>query len=618
MILEHHSSSSDPYYLSWCGSRYSYYNIGGYPTVMFDGLTRVVGAGSCEGAANNYRTRINNRLEDCNYVSPLRIEGYWEVIGTAFNAHATITLEDPATLENLRVYLFAQEQRIEYGGQQYNHVTRAVYETSATLQNPGEDVTVDRTWGIPGGWDPDNLTAAVIIQNTTTKEIYQGADLEERRAYHFEYDTPTTASIPEGIGTAEFIGTLRNTGGLTDDVTVTLDSNFGWEAQFQVEGVAGWHVDPVVVQLADGETATVTLQVSTDDEMRIGDGLMAFDSGNTGLHEEHGVLLFNGSPAILMVDADNYFKSEEVIITEALDANQLLYTHWDVTGEHTLELPSFDEMNGYDIVLWHAGWSAYSRFTDVEALSVKEFMDNGGHFILSSSQALNDLTAGAFTSDYLGVGSWELDVDPLSATGVAGDPISDGMAYDLTYPTIYTKGDKIIPSASGTVIFTSELDDGIAVRCGNRAGRSVFFAFGLNGIEAGLEDPNNITTLVRRSIEWVMPEVGQDVAEGEFVLTPSTIGSIAPNPMSLRQGAGTTTIRMQLSASAAKSPASLDLLDLNGRLVRNLASGNLPSGTATATWDGRDLNGRPVGAGVYYARLTTADGMHSARLVVLH
>jgi hypothetical protein len=63
--------------------------------------------------------------------------------------------------------------------------------------------------------------------------------------------------------------------------------------------------------------------------------------------------------------------------------------------------------------------------------------------------------------------------------------------------------------------------------------------------------------------------------------------------------------------------ARLDVFDLNGRVVRQLAHRELPAGATIERWDLRDDSGRRVTPGVYYARLVTSRGAHSVRLVTL-
>jgi len=90
---------------------------------------------------------------------------------------------------------------------------------------------------------------------------------------------------------------------------------------------------------------------------------------------------------------------------------------------------------------------------------------------------------------------------------------------------------------------------------------------------------------------------------------PATL-RIAPNPMR-----AATQIHYQ---AAAPRPGQLAILDLEGRLVRQLHRGQLPAGRVSWQWDRRDERGRPVASGTYFVRLTTEGGARTERLVLLH
>jgi flagellar hook assembly protein FlgD len=109
----------------------------------------------------------------------------------------------------------------------------------------------------------------------------------------------------------------------------------------------------------------------------------------------------------------------------------------------------------------------------------------------------------------------------------------------------------------------------------------------------------------------------QAADEQPLVSLPSQIWAIEPNPFTFNQGHGSATIRLSISDRAAHAPLALELVDLNGRLVRNLGRDHVQAGNLNVAWDGRDDAGRPVGAGMYYLRLITAEGRSSARVVVL-
>ena len=59
----------------------------------------------------------------------------------------------------------------------------------------------------------------------------------------------------------------------------------------------------------------------------------------------------------------------------------------------------------------------------------------------------------------------------------------------------------------------------------------------------------------------------------------------------------------------------LDVFDVRGRRVRSLLDGPQTAGVHRATWDGRDGEGRPMAAGIYFVRLFTPQGERSLRIV---
>jgi subtilisin family serine protease len=84
----------------------------------------------------------------------------------------------------------------------------------------------------------------------------------------------------------------------------------------------------------------------------------------------------------------------------------------------------------------------------------------------------------------------------------------------------------------------------------------------------------------------------------------------APNPFG-----GSTTLAFSLERAQT---ATLEVLDLSGRRVALPASGFLSQGRHEVTWDGTDVNHRPVAAGIYFYRLITEDAVFTRRMVFLH
>ncbi len=83
----------------------------------------------------------------------------------------------------------------------------------------------------------------------------------------------------------------------------------------------------------------------------------------------------------------------------------------------------------------------------------------------------------------------------------------------------------------------------------------------------------------------------------------------SPNPL-------TTSTRFRFGLSRAQA-VQLLIHDAAGRRVATLLDADLPAGSHSRTWDGRDDAGRPQPAGVYWARLRGTDRDERSRLVLL-
>ncbi len=99
------------------------------------------------------------------------------------------------------------------------------------------------------------------------------------------------------------------------------------------------------------------------------------------------------------------------------------------------------------------------------------------------------------------------------------------------------------------------------------------------------------------------------------VLRP-TLLPMRPNPVMGSAGglAGGATIRFALPAAA---DVELTLHDATGRLVRTLASGEMPVGENAVQWDGRDGHGAQVPAGTYYCRMAAGEEVQTRKLTLI-
>ena len=85
----------------------------------------------------------------------------------------------------------------------------------------------------------------------------------------------------------------------------------------------------------------------------------------------------------------------------------------------------------------------------------------------------------------------------------------------------------------------------------------------------------------------------------------------SPNPLAAGRSG---RVRFSL---ANESKATLDLFDLQGRLVKTLFNGSGKAGNNEVTWDGTDASGRYVPSGLYFYHLRALDVDLTKKMVVV-
>lgn len=108
---------------------------------------------------------------------------------------------------------------------------------------------------------------------------------------------------------------------------------------------------------------------------------------------------------------------------------------------------------------------------------------------------------------------------------------------------------------------------------------------------------------------------GESLLLGEA--TFGTMRPLAAGPLPYRGGRMQITFSTGGGLGGGPGTAEVALFDLQGRLVRTLASGSYPAGVRTVEWNGRDDGGRPVGSGVYFLQSAGAGERHSLKFVVV-
>jgi len=110
-------------------------------------------------------------------------------------------------------------------------------------------------------------------------------------------------------------------------------------------------------------------------------------------------------------------------------------------------------------------------------------------------------------------------------------------------------------------------------------------------------------------IEELTGEDGGVQSAGPTGMLVTGLRRFTPNPF-----ARTTAINYELACSG---PVALTVHDVSGRLVRRLEAGPRSVGRHDARWDGTDVRGRRVPAGVYFVRLSADGKVMTGRLTLV-
>ena len=156
-------------------ARDAWYRINGYPTVWFDGWENVIGA----YPPDNY-TYFNFKMKKrVPYPSNFEVSVVLNEIGNnTLRAHSTIEILQGNSDENLAAFVVLTESDLPSpGNENQNFVARKVYPdamgrpldfSAQTIHSWDTDISIEPDYDIK------NCEIVVFIQNTDTKEIYQG------------------------------------------------------------------------------------------------------------------------------------------------------------------------------------------------------------------------------------------------------------------------------------------------------------------------------------------------------------------------------------------------------------------------------------------------------------
>ena len=282
-IAYHPSTSNDPYYTAVSATRMSYYAVSGYPTARLDGDYAVVGGVHTGTMYPTYRQFFDTRKL---VASPLEIDASCTFDSTSRATHLDVMIRNTTGASvSGQFHVVVIENHIYHPWQGLDSLQYVVRDM---LPNgSGEAVTIPandsliktRDITLNAAWVAENCDFVVFVQNTSTKQMYQGARTAIVPKPAVEY-LGYQSALPVPGGDANLTIGLRNMGtgaaaGLagalstTDPyVTVTQPS-----ASFPTMGIGdvGYSTTPFSIHVdsacPDAHLATFSLQVESGDDV---------------------------------------------------------------------------------------------------------------------------------------------------------------------------------------------------------------------------------------------------------------------------------------------------------------------------------------------------------------
>ncbi len=301
-------------------------------------------------------------------------------------------------------------------------------------------------------------------------------------------------------------------------------------------------------------------------------------------------------------------------------------------GDYTDEQISIVEWHvswpGSDYDYWHNtsdvdGRKNFYNITGVPALKIDGFYPALGYvdFAISVETDVSVAITGLYdggtrTGDYTIVVT--ADAAPPSGTyklyvTLTEDPTTN--AYGTFYDTMrqaYPDYNGVAIDFTGPFPQTIEVDGSFGLdytnQSGPYAGQMVNYVEENCRLVAWVQDIT-VQRKVQNSDNVFVTELGDLTDAPANAPALMAMGANYPNPFN-----PTTAIPVKVSET---SSALLQIVGVDGRVVKTLHSGELAAGDHKFSWDGTDTDGNGVASGVYMAHLITRAGLQSERLVML-
>jgi thiol-disulfide isomerase/thioredoxin len=615
-------SATDPFYLANTTDnlgRRTYYGISAVPDLITDGVNRP-NPGSYEGLVNAVGQQLGKP-------APFTIDVSTTVVGTSITVDADVTAvaDVPGSGLKLRIalvepHVYTDPPGSDNGERDFYCIMRDMLPTHA-----GQDLTIanGQTVGFSesGTLDPawTDVYAVVWVQDDTTKEVLQAASsLVNTSDYACFYGWHRPTVVGAMLDLYSFHSMLSNVGGQGDtyDVAITYDHPANWSGNVCANGIC---YPPgtrnITVSVPAGEQREITVDITPIVDPGEGRLIVSCTSqGDPSLSWTKTFKVIAEITPLLLVDDDGG-EAYDAYYTQAIDATGYVHGSWNLDSDGKV---SGEVLDNFHCVVWNVGWSFPSLDADDRA-ALTQFLDNGGALFVSGqdigwdyfdpSGSQYGTPQQAWFQTYLGATYVSDDSNDMTIVGIAGDPVGDGLAFSIAggdgannqqYPS------EIQPYGTGVGCLEYAAGQEAAVRNASAPFKSVYFAFGFEGIATGADR----ALVMQRVLDWL--DMDLVPVEDHRPVRPylATAPLASPNPFNPQ-----TAIRFEVGGQTP-TPLRVDVYDLVGRRVRSLFRGEVRPGPQRLVWDGRADDGAAVASGLYVARVEVAGQTRNLKLTL--
>jgi hypothetical protein len=605
---------SDPYYNSNktdANPRADYYSVAGVPSVHFDG-----------GAAHNPTTgvapiqaKFDAALAEME-TSPFEIGINQEIIGDSIIATVTVkAVGDVPSESDLRVACVFGERFNKFTGSNgmpsYDYIVRKTLpgissstgEIIATTDYPNLVITKGATKTlrfahlIPPGtkstdWNRPQLFTAAFIQGVSSHTVYQAnwtlpnisVEQPDAKALIIPSSSPLTYKV-NNLGTTPVTLKAKYTGtGIASDWNIAV-AGVGADGSFEVP--AGGSANVTVNSTAATDilgAKKFSLTFTRADELHIDEATaIAWGKANRDIVVDAGGGTANCNTIANAIKAGSEYTNSTLVVSLA-----------------DFE-PSFDSWSDFRTILYIGGTRAGLYTDDNSWVKLEPYLNNGGHFLLSSTVAVNAYasTNNEFLFDLwrtnFGIEPTEYDASSSwgELTGVVNDEMTNGLSTTISG---VSTTQELTTTADGIPCLVNENLQPVGTRAKIGDGKSVFLTFGINNVKTA--DRN---AFAKRIMDWFAGAASVKKSDNASTISVSNF----PNPAQKL-----TTFTYSLTE---RSLVTLSVYDVMGREVASILTNQMQD---KGTYES-DLDVSKFATGSYIYKMNVGGKMLSGTLNVV-